>query len=246
MSDEAKDFVRTLLQRCPDARPTAQQALEHPWLKDGTTHDRRKGSPLSLAVVQRIQVCGDGASTCCVDVRDCRCAYVLRDSVYSHTCCSQRFGQGSMFKRTVLQHIAEDLLASSLSAARPPTERVVPLQPGTATPLVALPTDSPLLFLYEQLGFADGVERVSREEIHAGLQRLGTKHRYTCNNGDSCASMAAVVFSTAPPQWYRMMWLFHPPTPQVTACIPASCTGCSTSSTPPTLGWSAAPRWLQR
>lgn len=66
MSDEAKDFVRCLLQRCPDARPTAQQALEHPWLKDGTTHDRRKGAPLSLAVVQRIQVCVFGVCLVCV------------------------------------------------------------------------------------------------------------------------------------------------------------------------------------
>ena len=36
------------------ARPTAQEALNHPWLK-GDVSDRSKGKPLSFQVVQRVQ-----------------------------------------------------------------------------------------------------------------------------------------------------------------------------------------------
>ncbi len=88
----------------------------------------------------------------------------------------QRFGQASMFKRTVLQHIAEDLLTHAIAPGSTkglPQESVVPLQRGTATPLVTLPTDSPMLFLYEQLGFVEGVEEVDRSVVEAGLMQLG-------------------------------------------------------------------------
>jgi serine/threonine protein kinase len=33
ISSEAKDFVRSLLHRDPAQRPTALQALQHPWLQ---------------------------------------------------------------------------------------------------------------------------------------------------------------------------------------------------------------------
>ena len=56
ISQEARDFVGALLQKDPAKRPTAKQALKHPWLK-GSVAERSAGRPLSLAVVQRIQVC---------------------------------------------------------------------------------------------------------------------------------------------------------------------------------------------
>ena len=56
ISDEAKDFVRQLLQREPGERPTAREALQHPWLLGGTVEERNQGKPLSLSAVQRIQV----------------------------------------------------------------------------------------------------------------------------------------------------------------------------------------------
>ena len=56
ISDEAKDFVHQLLQREPGERPTAREALQHPWLRGGTVEERTQGTPLSLSAVQRIQV----------------------------------------------------------------------------------------------------------------------------------------------------------------------------------------------
>lgn len=52
LSAGAMSFLKSLLQRDPMLRPTAQEALDHPWLKeDGSTPDM----PLSGSVVQRLQ-----------------------------------------------------------------------------------------------------------------------------------------------------------------------------------------------
>jgi calcium-dependent protein kinase len=55
ISEEAKDFVALLLNKDPAKRPSAKQALRHPWLQ-GSVAERSTGRPLSLKVVQRIQV----------------------------------------------------------------------------------------------------------------------------------------------------------------------------------------------
>merc|ERR1712216_678439 len=39
--DEAKDFIRQLLQEAPNERPSAEQALEYPWLELNTPPARR-------------------------------------------------------------------------------------------------------------------------------------------------------------------------------------------------------------
>ena len=54
ISTEARDFVAALLAKDPGARPSAKQALQHPWLR-GSARERSVGRQLSLAVVQRIQ-----------------------------------------------------------------------------------------------------------------------------------------------------------------------------------------------
>lgn len=71
VSVEAKDFIATLLVKDPQMRPSAVEALNHPWLKK-----KQSDRPLHKSVVQRLQ----------------------------------RFGQQSVFKRTVLEHIAQDLV----------------------------------------------------------------------------------------------------------------------------------------
>lgn len=76
ISDEAIDFVKTLLKKDPASRPTARQALKHPWVKRGGA----KHTQLSETVVQRIQ----------------------------------RFGQSSIFKRTVLDMVANELMQRSI------------------------------------------------------------------------------------------------------------------------------------
>jgi calcium-dependent protein kinase len=82
VSPEARAFVAALLDRDPAKRPTAREALQHPWLR-GDSQDRARGKPLDASVVQRLQ----------------------------------RFAQNSRFKRSVLQLIAEELLASSAPLA---------------------------------------------------------------------------------------------------------------------------------
>lgn len=54
VSDEAKDFVTQLLNKDPTKRPSAHEALQHPWLQ-GTVADRTVGPPLASTVVARIQ-----------------------------------------------------------------------------------------------------------------------------------------------------------------------------------------------
>lgn len=92
VSDEAKDFVQKLLDKDHKKRPSAKQALRHPWLK-GSIKERSKGKPLSLAVVQRIQ----------------------------------RYGQGSYFKRSVLDFIAAELLSETSSHMDREQENIIPL-----------------------------------------------------------------------------------------------------------------------
>ncbi len=64
-----------LLRRDPNKRPSAREALHHPWL-EGAIEERGTGAPLGAGVVQRLQ----------------------------------RFGTSSVFKRSVFDHIAAELL----------------------------------------------------------------------------------------------------------------------------------------
>jgi len=53
ISDTAKDLCRKLLQKDPSKRLTANEALQHPWVKEDETTDARKA-----ATVQRLQLFG--------------------------------------------------------------------------------------------------------------------------------------------------------------------------------------------
>ncbi len=90
--------------------------------------------------------------------------------------CMQRFAASSLFKRTIYQHIVEDLLAagpgSSPAVSCPIDSR--------ARPLVTLPTDSPLQRLLTSLDFEDD-EVVDRHKVSAGLQRLGKLAYHICS-----------------------------------------------------------------
>ncbi|PRW33251.1 calcium-dependent kinase 17-like [Chlorella sorokiniana] len=80
LSEQARAFITTLLVKDPQQRPSAEEALRHPFLASNSKSvaaERAAGAPLGRTVVSRIQ----------------------------------RFAQSSLFKRTVLEHIAADLLA---------------------------------------------------------------------------------------------------------------------------------------
>ena len=146
ISEEAKDFVKMLLQKDQSKRPTAKEALKHPWLQ-GTIKDRNKGSQLSLAVVQRIQ----------------------------------RYSQASVFKRSVLELIAEELLNDPDSGVdmqyQPQGDGV--LGPACAVahdmkPVIKHPASSPLEYLYERLRLVDK-SLINREALTQGLRDMGYK-----------------------------------------------------------------------
>ncbi|KAF6262574.1 kinase-like domain-containing protein [Scenedesmus sp. NREL 46B-D3] len=54
ISDEGKDFVHMLLNRDPAKRPSAKEALKHPWLQ-GNSSERSVGKQIDVSVVARIQ-----------------------------------------------------------------------------------------------------------------------------------------------------------------------------------------------
>ena len=83
--------------------------------------------------------------------------------------CVQRFAASSLFKRTIYEHIAEDLLAGS-PATSPAVSCAID---SRARPVVTMPTDSPLQSLLTSLSFEED-EVVDRHKVSAGLQRLGT------------------------------------------------------------------------
>lgn len=54
ISDEARDFIDTLLQVDPNSRPTAQKALEHPWIKMGHVTHRDGGDWSQVSLSQSL------------------------------------------------------------------------------------------------------------------------------------------------------------------------------------------------
>jgi calcium-dependent protein kinase len=133
ISDDAKDFVAWLLNRDPAARPTAAEALAHPWLSGGVA-ERSTGRQLPLGVVARVQ----------------------------------RYAAASAFKRTVLEHIAAELVAAARAA--PPATSCALTARGA--PVVTSPGDGALAWLFDELGFGDR-DAISRDELLDGLDRLG-------------------------------------------------------------------------
>lgn len=138
ISDEAKDFVQALLDKDPSKRPTAKEALKHPWLK-GRIEERSSGRQLSLAVVQRIQ----------------------------------RYSQSSLFKRSVLELIAEELLTEQEKTNKDGGESVCKLGPD-ARPVITDPSASALEYLYERLRMTDRA-LIDRTALAEGLTEMGYK-----------------------------------------------------------------------
>ena len=81
----------------------------------------------------------------------------------------QRFGQGSLLKRTVLEHIAEDMLSARRESSA--TASSCPITTGS-TPVLTGPEDPPLTFLFSALKYGDS-DRLDRQQLLSGLRRLG-------------------------------------------------------------------------
>eukprot|EP00879_Flechtneria_rotunda_P009752 GHRR01010202.1.p1 GENE.GHRR01010202.1~~GHRR01010202.1.p1 ORF type:complete len:707 (+),score=240.27 GHRR01010202.1:2191-4311(+) len=83
ITNQAQDFCRTLLNKDPKQRPSAREALHHPWLLKGNRKERKQGTLLTQ-VVQRLQ----------------------------------RHKQQNIFKKTVLDMMANELLARHMATMR--------------------------------------------------------------------------------------------------------------------------------
>jgi hypothetical protein len=80
----------------------------------------------------------------------------------------QRYGQSSLFKRTVLDCIAEELLLM-----HGPDELACRLE--GSKPVMASPSDSVAQQLYDALQFKDGARVVDRDTVADGITRLGER-----------------------------------------------------------------------
>ena len=84
----------------------------------------------------------------------------------------QRYAQSSLFKRTVLEFIAEEMLESRAAANPPDAPGGVCRITAGATPVVTSPTDSSMQYLYDHLGLGQ-TDVADIHDISSGLQRLG-------------------------------------------------------------------------
>lgn len=106
VSQVAKDFVKTLLNKDPLKRISAKQALDHPWLQ--SSFHKNNIRALDSTVVQRIQV-----KSIPTMKLSCHAQYFQPLFLVDFF---QRFSQLDILRRTILE-----LIAAELIKLRPPT-----------------------------------------------------------------------------------------------------------------------------
>lgn len=89
----------------------------------------------------------------------------------------QRYAAASAFKRTVLEHIAAELVANAAATPAPTSCELS----ARGAPVVTSPAHGALAWLFDELGFGDR-DAISRDELLSGLDRLG--YRLPSGEGD--------------------------------------------------------------
>ena len=170
VSDEAKAFVRSLLDRDPSKRPSAAEALKHPWLAGGNSTERQAGRQLSLAVVQRVQRYAS-ASAFRRSVLEMIAAELLADAAEAKAV-QDRARRAAAAAAALAAGASPGTAAFAASSLASPQPESCPLD-ASANPLVTGPSDCAMEFLYDALGFSEGRDAVPRDEVLSGLESLG-------------------------------------------------------------------------
>ncbi|EIE27649.1 kinase-like protein [Coccomyxa subellipsoidea C-169] len=133
VSPLAREFVASLLRKEPASRPSAAQALKHPWIQEEEAAEQVGVRKIDKSVVQRLQ----------------------------------RFANASYFKRSVLEHIAADMLTLRARDQQPLDARL-----GS---FLRLPPSSAAADNERRLGYdldPDEVDALMRQLDIAGTGRL--------------------------------------------------------------------------
>jgi calcium-dependent protein kinase len=148
-----------LLPRDPTQRPTAKEALKHPWLR-GNSAERSMGRQIDLSVVQRIQRFAQNNH--------------FKRSVLQLIAEELLSRPGAIQSAAVSVYAAEgdENMATAEGAAEAnPRERSCPLGED-GRPIITHPASSPMQHIFESMRFK-GVEVLEREQVAAALEEMG-------------------------------------------------------------------------
>ena len=158
-------------------RPSANEALAHPWLATGQG-DRGKGTPLTRTIIQRIQVCEPDSALARHTAHPAGAGSIIAVTADDHTCdcardgCAllpasdtllrlQRFSQSNVVHQTVFEMIAAEILA------------MVPQTPGMGTPESSVHKGAQVAPKTEHHSYANCLVKAVPQAVSSALTSLG-------------------------------------------------------------------------
>jgi calcium-dependent protein kinase len=155
VSDDAKDFVASLLQRDPAKRPTAKEALKHPWLR-GDSAERSLGKQIDVSVVQRIQ-------------RFAQASHFKRGVL--QLIAEELLSQPGARAALAASASSQDLAAAGDTAAAAAQQQQQLERPPRG--VIPGPDSGPLREIYRKLQFDSGASAIDRAQAAEALSKMG-------------------------------------------------------------------------
>lgn len=157
-----------LPRRDPTQRPTAKEALKHPWLR-GNSSERSMGRQIDLSVVQRIQRFAQNNHF------KRSVLQLIAEELLSRPGALQS-AAASVYAAEEDEDMAEAAAAAGAPAAEEaeegtPQERSCPLG-ADGRPIITGPNSSPMQHIFERMRFK-GEEVLEREQVAAALEEMG-------------------------------------------------------------------------